>query len=164
MNVVNNLHARQLRGSVDDVGRVVDSLAGPSDQLWPRQWWPAMRLDKSLSLGAHGGHGPIRYRVESYAPGRLVRFRFQAPRGFDGYHEYAVTGISDEVSELRHSLIMTVSGTARLTWPLLFRPLHDALIEDSLSTAAASLGDSPTGSPRWSVRVRLLRWIARRVA
>jgi hypothetical protein len=54
---------------------------------------------------------------------------------------------------------MKASGRARLTWPLFFGPLNDALIEDSLATAEASLGLSPQIT-KWSARVRFLRWIA----
>ncbi|MEH1098374.1 hypothetical protein [Micromonospora sp. CPCC 205561] len=61
---------------------------------------------------------------------------------------------------LRHTLIMATGWPAWLTWPLFFRPLHDALIEDSLDRAAASLG-VPVATPfRWSRRVRMLRRLA----
>jgi hypothetical protein len=59
-------------------------------------------------------------------------------------------------SRLRHVLEMRITGPARLTWPLVFRPLHDALIEDSLDRAAASVGMPPTRRP-WPPEVRLLR-------
>ena len=57
-----NVHEWMIPGSVDAVGRMIDT------------------------LGAAGGHGPIRYRVESYERGRRVRFRFLSPEGFVGTH------------------------------------------------------------------------------
>jgi hypothetical protein len=46
---------------------------------------------------------------------------------------------------------------------LIYRPLHDALIEDSLATAERSLGVAGV-RPQWSVWVRLLRFLAGRLA
>jgi len=88
--MVGNLHERYLPAPPAVVGALLDGLASPADALWPTVWWTAMRLDRPLGVGAHGGHGPIRYRVEHHDPGRHVRFRFEAPAGFDGFHEYAV--------------------------------------------------------------------------
>jgi hypothetical protein len=43
-----------------------------------------------------------------------------------------------------------------LSWPLIYRPLHDALLEDSLARAQHSLGLSPE-IRGWSFWTRLLR-------
>jgi len=59
---------------------------------------------------------------------------------------------------LRHTLEMTTHGLAVLSWPVIYRPMHDALIEDSLATAEASLGQSPRVQA-WSPWVRFLRSI-----
>jgi len=120
-----------------------------------------MRLDRPLSVGARGGHGPIRYHVEDYVPRQLVRFRFEAPAGFDGYHEYLILRIAEADTVLRHSLLMQTTGPARLSWPLLYQPLHDALIEDSLDKASRSLRVEAPEPHRWSWRVRCLRAVAR---
>ena len=53
---------------------------------------------------------------------------------------------------------MTLNGPAFLTWPLIIRPLHDALLEDALATAEASLGMIPK-MQTWSPWVKLLRWV-----
>jgi hypothetical protein len=57
---------------------------------------------------------------------------------------------------------MRALGIARLTWPLAIRWMHDALIEDSLDhaerTVTARIHDA-----RWSIFVRLLRAVSRRV-
>ena len=156
--VVKNVHERVLQSPVAAAGELIDKLASRDDLLWPRERWPAMKLDRPLGVGARGGHGPIRYVVEAYKPGRSVRFRFIAPRGFVGTHELDLAEVAPGASRLRHVLEMRVEGLARVSWPLAFRWLHDALIEDALDRAAA-LGQTTTGGRRnWSRPVRVLRW------
>jgi len=155
---VRNVHDRTLAARRKEVGAMIDSLASSRDALWPHQTWPAMTLDRPLSVGAVGGHGPIRYTVEAYEQGQSVRFRFTAPRGFIGTHGVEVESLGEGTTRLRHVLEMKTSGRARLTWPIVFRPLHDALIEDSLDRAERSLGLEPRPA-RWSLWVRLLRWV-----
>jgi hypothetical protein len=104
-----------------------------------------MCLDRPLAIGAGGGHGPIRYVVEACVPGRHVKFRFLGPRGFDGWHGFDVIAADVGETVLRHSLEMTTRGSAVVTWPLVFRPLHDASCEDGLARAAVALGMGPHG-------------------
>ncbi|WP_229403036.1 SRPBCC family protein [Micromonospora okii] len=160
--MVRNIHERQLAAPPAAVGALIDSLATPDDRLWPRGQWPAMRFDRPLGVGARGGHGPIGYTVVAYEPGRRVRFEFRAPAGFHGYHEYEVLPGADQGCLLRHSLVMTTGWPAWVSWPAVYRPLHDALIEDSLDTAAHHLGLAAVPSHRWSRWVRALRSLIRR--
>jgi hypothetical protein len=158
---VTNVHSRRLAGDANSIGALLDSLSGPDDRLWPRGQWPVMKLDGPLGVGVRGGHGPIRYEVVAHEPGRRVRFRFTGPAGFHGYHEFDVdecSGVDDRepCAVLRHELRMQTMGWATMSWPLLFRPLHDALIEDALDLAALSVGDSPRRAG-WTLWVRLLR-------
>jgi hypothetical protein len=150
-----NVHQRSIPRPAAEVGRLIDSLASERDRLWPRALWPAMRFDRPLGVGADGGHGPIRYSVVAYEPGRRVRFRFSAPRGFNGWHELEVLSEGDG-TQLRHTLEMNTEGRALLTWPLAIRWLHDACLEDAFATAEASLGLAPTVVP-WSPWVKFLR-------
>jgi hypothetical protein len=159
MNVL-NVHERTMCAPVDAVGKLIDSLSSSEDRLWPRRW-PPMRFDRPLAVGAVGGHGPIRYCVGSYEPGISVTFVFTAPRGFAGTHRFEVERIDGESSRLRHVLEMRATGKARITWPLVYRPLHDALIEDALDRASAALGCGVVRA-RWSLYVRLLRKVLRR--
>lgn len=154
---VYNLHVRRLPSVDPDL---IDSLAGRADRLWPDKVWPAMRFDRPLGVGATGGHGPVRYQVVAYEPGHWVRFRFSGPRGFDGFHEFTVHR-ADKHAELHHLLAMTARGPARITWPLLWRPLHDALIEDSLDRAEQAATGTVRVPARWSRYVRLLRALFR---
>lgn len=152
-----NVHERILAVPAERIGLLIDSLSSRHDALWPRQSWPRMEFDRSLEVGATGGHGPIRYFVESYTPSQRIVFRFTGPTGFNGHHRFEVLDIVGGDCVLRHTLEMTAHGPALLSWPLVFRPLHDALIEDSLAQAQASLGLLPKVL-RWSRWVRVLRW------
>lgn len=159
MNVL-NVHERRLDAPPDTVGALLRTLGMRGDRLWPVRRWPRMAFDRPLEVGALGGHGPIRYVVEAWIPDVKVQFRFVRPAGFHGSHWYEVVPESETACVLRHTLAMRVRGRARVSWPLVYRPLHDALIEDSLDQAAASIG-LPTRRTRWNWRVRLLRRILR---
>ena len=153
-----NIHERELKAPAVQVGALIDTLASAGDRLWPRHSWPHMQFDRPLGVGADGGHGPIRYRVEGYDPGRYVRFRFTRPKGFDGYHAFEILSQPQHSTLLRHTVKMHTRGLARLSWPLVYQPLHDALLEDALATAEASQGLVPT-IRNWSNWVIFLRWI-----
>ena len=77
--MITNVHQRTLPVPVDEAGFLIDDLAGPDDRLWPYDRWPAIRFDHPLQVGAKGGHGPFRYKVGAYAPGRRVQFVFGEP-------------------------------------------------------------------------------------
>ena len=121
-----NRHSRRLHHSPESLGERLDTLATRRDALWPHERWPRMAFDRPLEVGAVGGHGPIRYVVEEFRPGRQVVLRFTNPKGFHGTHRYTVEGC-DGGCELRHTIDMHTSGSAVFSWPLVVRPLHDAL-------------------------------------
>ena len=149
---VYNVHERLLPpGS----GVLIDELGSDDDRIWPHRW-PPMRFDRPLGVGAQGGHGPIRYTVESYVPGRWVRFRVSEPVGFDGYHEFTAHDV-DDGTVLRHTIAMRLHGTAKLTWPLAVRWFHDAVVEDLLDRAERVTTGTVRHPARWSAYVRLLR-------
>ena len=151
-----NIHERNFRCSPKQAAWLLDSLASPHDALWPLKHWPRMRLDKPLGPGATGGHGPIRYFVVAYEPGRKITFEFTSPRGFVGRHWFEVLGHGASGTTLRHTIDMSLVGSARLIWPVAIRPLHDALVEDALTNAQTALGEQATPVP-WTPWVRLLR-------
>jgi hypothetical protein len=152
-----NVHERELQAPPGQVGALIDSLASREDALWPRHSWPRMEFDRPLGVGATGGHGPIRYFIEEYMPGQSIKFRFTGPKGFNGFHRYEIVSTDGRSVILRHTLKMTTHGPAILSWPIAFRLMHDALLEDSLATAQASLGQPPR-MQAWSPWVRFLRW------
>ena len=151
-----NVHQRLLYASPARVGALIDTLASPEDKLWPRRHWPRMVLDGPLAVGAAGGHGPIGYEVQAHSPGRSVRFGFTSPRGMDGWHALEVLDATPVHCVLEHRLEIETRGLASLSWPLVYAPLHDALLEDALANAQTALGLAPHNVP-WSPWVRLLR-------
>lgn len=152
-----NVHEREIAAPATEVGGLLNSLSSESDALWPKTMWPPMRFNGPLGVGAAGGHGPVRYTVEEYRAGQMVKFRFSGPSGFDSFHCFEVLPRDEARTVLRHTLDMKAHGPALLTWPLVFRPLHDALLEDSLALAQAHFGSSPR-LRSWSPWVRFLRW------
>lgn len=157
---VRNVHSRDYDAEPETLGALLDTLASDGDLIWPAEHWPRMRFDRPLGVGATGGHGPIRYFVEAYEPGQSIVFRFTAPRGFDGSHTFMVERL-ERGARLTHLLVMDTSMRATLPWTVLYRPLHDALVEEALDRAADAVGEAPAAPP-WSWYVRLLRSIARR--
>lgn len=152
-----NVHEREYQRPIAEVAALVTTLASQDDRLWPSECWPPMRFDRGLAQGASGGHGPVRYRVESVDPVREVRFRFTGPSGFDGWHAFTITEASEAATVLRHEIHLHPRRWARLTWPLFFRPMHDALLEEAFDKAARELGIPPEAPYRRGAWVRLLR-------
>ncbi|GAA1271491.1 SRPBCC family protein [Saccharothrix xinjiangensis] len=147
--MIRNVHTRH----IPNAGHLVDRIT----ELWPSPPWPALVLDRPLGRGATGGHAFIRYRCTSYVPGQRIEFTFDPSIGLIGAHTFeAVPG------GLRHTIVGSTRGWARLTWPLAIRHLHDALVEDLLDNAARAAGHPPLHPNRWSPWVRLLRALAKR--
>lgn len=159
--MIENIHAREYAVDAERLGRFLDALGSPADRLWPSHRWPAMRFDGPLRPGAQGGHGPIRYTVEALDPGRSVRFRFTGPAGLVGWHGFDVASAGAGRSTLRHTVRAELRGAMRLSWPLVFRWLHDAVAEDALDCVARALGQDLPQRPH-SLAVRLLRRLKRR--
>lgn len=155
--MIHNVHEREIAAPAGEVGLLIDSLGSKEDRLWPRSEWPAMRLNGPLGVGAAGGHGPVRYVVTCYEPGRRVEFEFMGPAGFNGWHSFTAIRRAENATLLRHELDLWPSGAAVLTWPIFFRPLHDALIEEGLDRAERECGASPAFPWRRSVWTRILR-------
>ncbi len=163
--MVRNVHTRLLRAPADEVGLLLDGVGGPQDELWPGDRWPRLRLDRGLGVGSAGGHGPVRYSVERYVPGRSVSFRFAPSLGLIGTHTLELVAATPTTTTLRHVLEGRPVGVMRLGWPLAVRWLHDACIEDLLDRAELRMHGAVARPARWSRWVRLLRALqARRTA
>ena len=153
---ITNTHERLLQVPAEQAGALIDTLSSREDRLWPHGSWPEMSLDRPLGPGARGGHGPIGYEVEMYKKSQLVRFRFLAPKGFNGFHEFRLIPHDENGVILRHTLEMRTAGLTTLSWLCIFGPLHDSLLEDALAKAQHSLGLEPR-VVGWSPWVKLLR-------
>jgi len=160
-----NVHQRQINAPAQEVGQVLDSLAGPDDRLWPWEQWPPMRLDGPLKAGATGGHGPVRYSVSEYAPGERVSFRFEPiglAKGLHGSHWFEVVPGDGPVA-LRHVIDGTSGLGMWLMWLILIQPLHDALVEDAFDKVQSTHGGLSGLPSQWSPWVRFLRYVQRAV-
>ena len=153
--MIQNVHALQLKVPAARAGALLDTLGSAADALWPGDRWPPMRVQGGLRVGNAGSHGPVKYVVDEYVPSRRVRFRFVKPEGFVGTHTFEVF---EEAAgcRLEHRVEIELQGAARISWPLVFGPLHDALAEDAVDRAAGALGEGREPN-RWSLWVRLLR-------
>ncbi|MFE1167965.1 DUF2867 domain-containing protein [Nocardiopsis sp. NPDC058789] len=164
MGLVHNTHQREIHAPAEAVAGLLGTLGGAEDLLWPSPAWMPMRLDRPLGVGADGGHGPIRYRVSAYEPGRRIRFAFRPPTRFDGTHAFEVRPLGEDRALLRHTVTGRPRGLMRLLWPLAVRPLHDALIEDLFDNAERAVSARSPRPARWSPWVRVLRLRTRPVA
>jgi hypothetical protein len=157
---IQNVHERRLDAPAAVVGALVESLSSRDDRLWPTRRWPPMRLDRGLELGSDGGHGPVRYAVARHEPGKLVAFAFTPAFPIAGEHRCEVIACPDGGTLLRHTLEGQPRSWLRVGWPLCFRWLHDALIEDSFDRAEAQVAGEAWEPRPLSAPVRLLRRVA----
>jgi hypothetical protein len=157
MALVRNTHERVIAAPAEVLGELTAALGGDRDRLWPSPEWMPLRLDRPPAVGAAGGHGPIRYRVSEYEPGHRVRFEFDPRTGIRGFHEFTVEPHPYGSSVLRHRIEASLGGRTRLMWPLVIRPIHDALIEDLFDNAEHAATGRRPAHRRWSPWVRLLR-------
>jgi hypothetical protein len=156
MRTVINRHERELLALPEAVGRLLDSLGSDEDRLWPSDAWPRQVRSGPMAPGTEVRHGPIRYRITGYEPGRWIRYTFTAPVVFHGYPEFTVLAPQHDRCILQHTLAMKTSLAGALQWHLVLRPLHDALIEDAQSRAEHELGVIAS-TANWSTRVRSTR-------
>jgi hypothetical protein len=152
--MISNVHQRTLPVPVAEAGFLIDDLAGPDDRLWPYDRWPAIRFEHPLKVGAKGGHGPFRYKVGAYSPGRRIQFVF-ASSSFEGFHEFELLEGDETHCVLRHTLMAHPSPAFAVVWALLIGPLHDACLRDIMDRAvAATGGDSKRRPHPAAVRAR----------
>ena len=159
-----NRHERKIQATAADVGATLDTLSGPADQLWPGDNWPPMQFDGPLREGARGGHGPVRYRVTEYMPGRRAVFTFEGEGltdGLDGRHFFEVIS-RENCTLIRHVVDADCDLRTWAKWRVLIEPMHDALIEDAFDRVERAVHGGCVKQSRWSPWVRLLRRMRRR--
>lgn len=149
---IRNVHQRQLEPNPKN-NQLIDQLASSQDILWAHERWMPMHFDRPLQVGARGGHGSIGYDITEYTQGQQIRFRFTAPKGFEGWHELTLKN-----NVMRHEINMVGHGKAIAIW-FLIRPIHDALVEDSLDKAQSWASGQLLKPRAWSLWVHGLRWL-----
>ncbi|MDG4821243.1 hypothetical protein O7635_05175 [Asanoa sp. WMMD1127] len=151
-------HERVVAAPADRVGALLATLGSADDRMWRTDVAEPMWLDQPIGVGAAGGHGPVRYRVTDYVPGRRVRFDFEPGHGMRGHHAFEIVDRGDGCL-VRHRLVVATEGAFTLLRPLLVA-LHDATVEDVFDHVERSL----TGSARRVQRTRpLVRRLGRRL-
>ncbi|HMQ47808.1 MAG TPA: hypothetical protein PKA70_10145 [Saprospiraceae bacterium] len=157
-----NIHRRTLQQPKEKLVEWFTTLATDQDRVWPSKQWPPMRFKEGLQVGAKGGHGPVRYTVEKMDNWEYIQFRFTQPKGFHGYHRLEINAVTRTQTEIKHVLKMNTSGAATFSWLLVFRPLHDALIEDAFDKVENQFSDQ-TKRTAWSFWVKFLRNILKKI-
>lgn len=135
---------------------LLNTLSTENDKIWPKEKWPAMKFKGGIKIGAKGGHGPIRYSVEKYNPNEIIQFRFLKPIGFNGIHKFEVKELTEEKTEIKHTIDMNTIGKGTLAWILGIRSLHNALIEDGFDKLENNFSNNKK-STEWNLWVKILR-------
>lgn len=118
-----------------------------------RKSWGSSEADES----AERPSAPDQIRDRALRTRRGDRVQVHLAPGFHGTHGYSATPRADGGTLLVHEIDMRISGVARLSWPLVFRPLHDALMEGSLDLAEEACTPGFGRRASWSPYVKLLR-------
>lgn len=151
-----NIHSRTISQPRNKVVALLGTLATPNDKIWPKEYWPAMRLSNGLQVHSKGGHGPIGYTVEAYQPDEFVQFQFTKPQSFHGFHKLEIAELSPEKTRLTHTIDIKTSGSGIFAWLFAIRWLHDALIEDAFDKVENHFSPHKKRSD-WNLWVHILR-------
>lgn len=155
-----NIHKRTIRQPKEKIALLFDTLASKNDMMLATDKWPPMILDKGLVVGSKGGHGPIKYSVQKYVSNEFIQFEFAKPEGFNGFHKFEISQITDQSTLLKHTIEMNAVGSAILKWTLVFRWLHDAYMEDAFDKIENHFSLTKK-STNWNFWVLFLRGMLR---
>ncbi len=153
-----NIHSREINAPKAQVVALLDTIATPNDQMWPFEKWPAMKFREGVKVDSKGGHGVIRYRIKRYIPRELIEFEFRKPKGFNGVHRFDFFELGENKTEVRHTIDMDAVGVGIVTWSILVKWLHNALLEDALHKIENQFRSSPKKTT-YNLWVRFLRKI-----
>lgn len=135
---------------------LIETLSTENDQIWPKGKWPRMKFKDGIQVGAKGGHGPIRYKVEKYNPNEIIQFRFLKPTGFNGIHKFEIKELTDNQTEVKHTIDMETERKGTLIWLFAVRSLHNALIEDGFDKIENSFSNL-NKKTKWNIWVKIIR-------
>lgn len=153
------VHKRQFDCPDNEVRSLLDSFGHPGGLFQPGEEWLAQGINETLIVGVKSGHWPFKYELHEYVPGESLGFTFLYPPCLKGaiwrFHIYKnLRGYSVLENTFEHS----AKGPAHISWPLVFKWLYRASIQDVLANAQRSLGEVPKVRG-WSPWVSLLRSI-----
>jgi hypothetical protein len=152
-----NVQTRIIHAPASTIGPLLDRIASDDDPIWPAPAWPPIRLDNGLRPGSRGGHGPIRYSVVAYEPGRLIRFAFEPVMRMSGHHELRVEPVDADRTRVVHLLAGTPGLASRLRWMVAIRWMHEALLRDLLDNVERAATGAAPPHRRWNPWVRAMR-------
>ncbi len=151
-----NIHKRTLNQPKNKISELLATLSTENDRIWPKEKWPEMKFKNGIQVGAKGGHGPIRYSVEKYNTNEIIQFRFSNPKGFNGIHKFELKELTNQKTEIKHTIDMNTTGKGTLIWFFAIRSLHNALIEDGFDKLENKFSDNQK-STEWNLWVRFIR-------
>lgn len=157
-NKVTNIHKRIIDQPKEKVSELFRTLATENDKILATDKWSPMRLNNGKKEGSKGGHGPIRYTVQKYIPDEYIQFRFTQPKGFNGIHEFEITELEKNKTEIKHSIEMNTTGTAIFIWSIAIHWLHNAFMEDAFDKVENHFLTEKKET-EWSLWVKILRRI-----
>ena len=151
-----NIHKRILNQPKSKVTELLKTLSTENDRIWPKEKWPEMKFKDGIKVGAKGGHGPIRYSVEKYIPNEIIQFGFSKPNGFNGVHKFEINELTNEKTQIKHTIDMITQGKGTLIWIFAIRSLHNALIEDGFDKLETNFSNNRK-STEWNIWVKFIR-------
>ncbi|MCI2229624.1 hypothetical protein MC378_10650 [Polaribacter sp. MSW13] len=151
-----NIHKRIVNQPKNKVTEILKTLSLSNDKIWPKENWPEMKFNGGIKVGAKGGHGPIRYKVEIHNPAKVILFRFSKPVGFNGIHKFEINESEKNKTEIKHTIDMHAKGKGLLIWIFVIRPLHNALIEDAFDKLENNFSENKKAT-KWNTWVKFLQ-------
>jgi hypothetical protein len=158
-----NVQQREICGSMQKLGKIVETYGSKNDRMHPFERWPKTEFegpDGPPTVGRIGHRGTAEFVMTHYENGDRIRFtwKFIKPAEFAGYHHGEADDIGKGRLVFRSIIDMNTRGLkAALLWWLVMRPLHTAVVQDTFDKVERELGYSR--EPRtWSPWVRFLRW------
>lgn len=155
---VTNIHQRDYNQPVTVISEILDTLSTRNDRLWPNEIWPPMILNNGLEINSFGGHGPIGYYISNYDYGKSIEFTFTKPTEYIGTHKFDIIEMTDNTTQLRHTINMNLNLKGIVTWYFAIKWLHDALLEDCLDKVHNQFNEIKVQSPHnfWARTLRNL--------
>ncbi len=152
-----NIHERLLPCHINSAAFLIDNFAKKNSSLWPSNLWPRESFDSPLQVGAKGAHGGTQYVVDSYKPGRHVKFKFIKPKGYLGFHQFELIESGESNTLIRHRVEFKAKLIGYLLWNHLIKWVHNALIEDAFDCAEIAIQSPPKVPHKWPKRVHFFR-------